>query len=158
MVDAENRVFGEVLNKRAVERTRRFEIAPERLFDDNARVQVEPACGERRPDRAEQSGRDREIMQRPPGGPQRLLERLEGLRVVIVAIDIIQELDQARESGLAEVPVTFEAVPGAGPKLFEIPAGFRHPDDRDVEAFLADQSLKRWKDLLVRQVAGRAEE
>ena len=104
MVDAENRVFGEVLNKRPVERVRRLEIVAERLFDDNARVLVEPACGERRPDRAEQRGRDREVMQRPPGGPERLLERLEGLRVLVVAIDIIQELDQAREAGLAEIP------------------------------------------------------
>ena len=71
-------------------------------------------------------------MQWPPGGSERLLQRLECLRVVIIAVDIVQELDQTREASVAEAPVMLKAVLGARAKLFEIPARFGDADDRDV--------------------------
>ena len=43
-------------------------------------------------------------------------------------------------------------------QLFEVPASLGDADDRHIEVAALDHRLQRRKDLLVRQVAGRAEE
>src|SRR5580704_14622384 len=97
-------------------------------------------------------------MQRPPGGPERLFQSLERSRIVVIAVDIIQEFDKASEVSVAEAPAMLETVFGARPKLFEAPAGFGHADDGDIEAFVANEALQGREDLLIGEIAGRAEE
>jgi hypothetical protein len=54
--------------------------------------------------------------------------------------------------------VLLDAVARAGAKLVDPPAGLRHADDRHVEVAAFHHCVQRRKDLLVREVAGRAEE
>ena len=52
----------------------------------------------------------------------------------------------------------FQAVFRARLQLIQIPSSLRYADDGQSEAFVADQALQRWKNLLVRQIARGAEE
>ena len=51
-----------------------------------------------------------------------------------------------------------DAVARAGAELVDPPAGLRHADDRHVEMAAFHHCLQRRKDLLVREIARRAEE
>ena len=51
-----------------------------------------------------------------------------------------------------------EAVAARAPELVEVPAGLGDADHRHVEVAALDHRLQRREDLLVREVAGRAEE
>ena len=73
MVDAKDRALGKMGQQRAVERLGRLAIAAERLLDDQARINVEPALGKRGDDDAKQARRYCEIVQRPLGAAKRLL-------------------------------------------------------------------------------------
>ena len=150
--------FREMLEQRVVERLRRFAIAAERLLDDEARVDVEPALGERGNDHAKQAGGNCQIVQRPLGAAERLLQFCEGLRIVVVAIDISQEPQQLIEFRGVGAPVLFDAVLGPALELFDCPAGLGDADDRHVDAFVADKTEKRREDLLEGEIAGSAEE
>ena len=99
VVDAEDRILGKMLEQGLVERLRRLAIAPERLLHDEARVDVETALGERGDDDAKQAWRNREVVQRPFCAAKRLLQMREGLRIVVVPVDISQEPQQLGEPG-----------------------------------------------------------
>ena len=51
-----------------------------------------------------------------------------------------------------------QAVGRARLQLIEVPTGLGDADDRDVQPFVAHQPKQRREDLLVRQIAGGAEE
>ena len=70
-------IFREMLEQRGVERLRRGAIAAERLLDDEARVDVEPGLGQRGDDDAKQARGNRQIVQRPLGAAERLLQLFE---------------------------------------------------------------------------------
>src|SRR5262249_25565330 len=101
---------------------------------------------------------DGEVVQRLPGRAQLRSDGLKRRRVLVVAVDIAQKAAQPVEGRGIEPAVLLEAVLGASPELFKIPAGLRHADDRHVEVTGLHHRLQRGKDLLVREVAGRAEE
>src|SRR5271166_7054127 len=112
MVDAIDRLLGEVLVQRAVQRARRLEIAAERLFHDDARILIEAALSERRADRRERRRWDGKVVQRPLCPANRLLKLAERILIVVVAADILQELDQTGEVRLPEAPVLLDALFG----------------------------------------------
>ena len=97
-------------------------------------------------------------MRRPLGGAKLSADGLERRRVLVVAVDVAQQAAQRVERRGIEPAVLLEAVLGAGLELVERPAGLRHADDRHVEVAALHHRLQRGKDLLVREVAGRAEE
>src|ERR1700722_7958286 len=158
MVDAKDRVFRKMLEQNVVERLRRLAIAAERFLDDEARVDVETALGERRDDNAKQAGGNRKIVQRPLGAAERLLQFCEGLRIVVVAIDISQKAQELIKLGRVGAAVLFDAVCGSSLELFDCPACLGDADDRHIDAFVADEAQKRRENLLEGEIAGSAEE
>ena len=75
----------------AVELSRRGQVASERLFDNNARVLGQVCRAQPFDHRLEERGRDGQIMCRPPGLPQRLFDRRERARVVIVSAHVLEQ-------------------------------------------------------------------
>ena len=150
--------FREMLEQRVVERLRRLAIAAEGLLDDEARVDVETALGERGNDNAKQARGNRKIVQRPLGAAERLLQLCEGLRIVVVPVDIPQEPQQLIKLCGVGAAVLFDAVLGSSLELFDRPACLGDADDRHVDAFVADEAQKRREDLLESEIAGSAEE
>src|ERR1700690_835928 len=158
MVDAKDRLFREMLEQRVVERLRRLTIAAKGLLDDEARVDIEPALGERGNDDPKKAWGNREIMQRPLGAAERLLQLLESLRIVVIAVDISQKRQKLIKLRRVGAAVLLDAVLGSVPQLFDCPARLGDTDNRHVDAFIVDEAQKRRKDLLESEIAGRAEE
>jgi hypothetical protein len=78
--------------------------------------------------------------------------------VGIIAIHIAQQGCQSSKDSLIYRPLLGHAVVRAGNKLLQVPARFRHADDRTVELAAADQRQQRGEDLLIGQVARGAKE
>ena len=97
-------------------------------------------------------------MGRPLGRPEFLADGLERRRIVVVAIDVAQQAAQLVESRGIDATVLFQAVAGPCPELIDGPAGLGHADDGHVKVAALDHRLQRREDLLVSQIAGRAEE
>ena len=150
---------GKELVQRAVELLRRGEVAAEGLFDDDARILGAAGLGQPFGDRREQAGRDGQVVQRPLGGAQRLAQALRTSRVAVIAVDVLQPGAELARTHPASTPPCFSRLSlRARPELIEVPARLRHADDRHVEVTVPDHRLQRREDLLVRQVAGGAEE
>jgi hypothetical protein len=81
----------------------------------------------------------------------------ESARIVVVPVHVAQETRQFVERILVEAPVFFEAVLSARFELIKIPTRFGHPNDWQIETFIANQSLQRGKYLFVREIARSAE-
>src|SRR5207249_587661 len=84
MVNPEDRLFVESLEEHYVKRARRSKVAPERFFDDDARVAGATGPGQLLDDGCEGGGRDGQIMGRPLGRSELSSERLKCRRVVVV--------------------------------------------------------------------------
>src|SRR5580692_2424669 len=158
MVDAKDRLFREMLEQRVVERLRRLTIAAKGLLDDEAGVDVETALGESGDNDAKQARRDRQIMQRPLGPAEGLLQLREGLRIVVIAVDISQESQELIKLCGVGAAMLLDAVLGSVPQLLDCPAGLGDADDRHIDTLVADEPQKRREDLLESEIAGSAEE
>src|SRR5262249_952867 len=134
------------------------QIAPERLLDNDASVGGAAGLRQSRRDDLERARWNRQIMQRPRCGAERLAQSSERLRGVVVAVDVAEPRRQLLEILLDDAPVPFEAGSSAGDELVNRPARSSDPDDRDVELTGADERLERGEDLLVGEIAGRPEE
>ena len=113
MIDAKDRLFRKMLVQGPIERLRRFAIVAERFLDDQARVDIEPACGERVDDDAEQARGNREVVQRPLRGPERLLEGSECPGIAVVAVDIAHESEKTRQFRGVSAAMALDARLGA---------------------------------------------
>ena len=159
MVDAEDRRLGEDAVQGLVERARRGRVVAEGLLDDDARVLGAARCPERLDDDAEEARGNRQVVHGTRGGAELLLERPEGRRVVVVAVHVAEERQQLGELRLVDAAaVVHEAVAGPGAELLQVPARLRDPDHRHVEVTAPDQGHEGREDLLVGEVARRAEE
>ena len=108
-------------------------------------------------DDAEHARWNRQVVQRTGRSIKSLAQLIEGFAVVVIAIDVAKQLEQLGESGLVDPAVLGQAVAGPSLKLLERPARLGHADHRYVEMPVLNQVLERGEDLLVGQVAGRAE-
>src|SRR5207247_1781879 len=158
VVDAEDGGLGEVAVQRGVQLACGGEVVPERLLDDHPGVPGGGDPGQAPGHRLEQAGRDGQVVQRPLGLAHRLFQPLVGGRVGVVAVDVPEQRHQPREGLLIEAPVLLDALPGPLPQLLQPPTRPGDADDRHVEVAVADHRLQRREDLLVREVAGGAEE
>ena len=143
----------------AVELPRRSQVASERLFDDDARLIGQARRAEPFDHRGEQRGRDGEVMRRTPGIAQRLLERFERTRIVVIAAHILEQGKKVVEG----VPVIdLAGLPDAVRRLFAQlrQAPFRGGDahHRHIEHAALGHRVERRKDHLVGEVAGHAED
>jgi hypothetical protein len=158
VVDPEYRLLGEHAVDRLVECLGRCEVVAERLLDHHARAVAAARFLELLDDDREHARRDREVMNRMFRVAELFAERGERREVAVVAIDVLEEADQLRERRLVDTAVLGEALARSVAQLIEIPPGFRDTDDRHGQPAGAHERLERRKDLLVRQVAGGAEE
>ncbi len=114
VVDAENGLLVEDRQERGIERDRRGEVAPERLLDDHAGAFG--AAGA-----AELSGHDRkhargdgQIVQRMFGTAECLAQAVEGVVVVVIAVDVLEQRKELGEGGVIDASAMFgEAGAGA---------------------------------------------
>ncbi len=159
VIDAEDRIFGEDAARDAVERARGAKIAPERLFDDDARIAGETGAAEPFDHRLEQSGRDRQIVRGARRAAQRLIYRLVGGLIVVVPADVAEEGQQAVQRGrIVDAARSFHAILHAVAQLRQAPVPPGDANDRDVQGATFGELVKRGEDLLVRKIAGRAEQ
>src|ERR1043166_6081083 len=89
---------------------------------------------------------------------QSLPQLLEGRRVGVVAVDVLESLGQACE-GLLVYPAAVFLDTGPRPleQLLTRPARLGHADDRDIERSALHHALQCWKNLLVGEVSRRPE-
>src|SRR6185437_16870972 len=83
----------------------------------------------------------------------------EGSRIVVVAVDVVQQVDQPRDMVRRNVDASvLEAVARAPLELIQRPDGLGDADDRAGKPLVTHQRMKRGENLLVREIAGRPEE
>ena len=98
-------------------------------------------------------------MERVPGVAERLAQLVERLRILVVAVDVLQALGEGGEGlGVDAAAVLLDALLGAGAQLGHVPSGLGDADDGHVEPAAPGERLESGKDHLQRQVAGGAEE
>ena len=158
MVDAKDPSLVEARQQRTVERLRRNEVATERLFDDDATAIGPARSGQLFHDEPEQCGWDGEVVRRALGGAELPANGLERRRISVIAVDVAQHSAQRVERHGVKPAVLLHAVARAGTELVDGPPGLRHADDRHVEMAALRHRLQRREDLLVREIARRAEE
>ena len=119
---------------------------------------AQPAFAELLDDRAEQHGRNGQVVRRPLRGAELLADAPETSpgrcsrrrRSAAGRTACRRPPDRARRAS--------RGCPRPGLELVEVPAGLGHADDRHVEVAALHHRLQRREDLLVGQIAGGAEE
>ena len=79
----------------AFKRLRRREVAAERLLEDDARAARAARLGQRADDQREQARRNGEVVQRMLGTTELGAQTIEGVDVLVVAVDVAQQLRPA---------------------------------------------------------------
>ena len=151
-------VSGKVPSRIPFSAPRRLEVRPKRLFDDDAGAFGTARFAELFDDRSEQDRRYGKVVRRPLRGAELFADGRKGRGVFVVAIHVAQQAAELVESRPVDAAVLLEAVLRPRAKLFEVPAGLGHADDRHVEMAALHQRLQRGEDLFVSQIAGCAEE
>ena len=128
VVDAEDVLLRERLVQRGVQRLRASTRSFPNGFSMTSRApSTQPAPGELLGDEPEQPLRDGEVVHRPVGVAQRPLQRVEGGGILVVAVDVAQELEHAREGRRVEAAVPLDALLRARLQLLEVPARLATP-------------------------------
>src|SRR5207253_1903359 len=91
VIDPEDALLRKVLEKRAVQRLRRGEVATERLFDDDARVLRRGTARKSFHDGREEARRHRQIVEWPRRAAERLAQAVERRLVGVVAVDVLEK-------------------------------------------------------------------
>src|SRR5271155_2026048 len=79
--------------------------------------------------------------------------------VLVLAVNVTQMLEQQGKRLLVDATaVSLDAVVGAGPELIQVPARLGYSNDRELKMAAPRYRMQSRKDLLVGQIAGRAEE
>ena len=160
VVDPEDARLGEHRVKDAVELLRRLQVAPERLLDDDAGVLRAVGRAEALDDRGEEARRDREVVRGALRAAEGLTQRLEGGLVAVVPVDVAHELREPAERALVvdTTAVRLDAVAGPVAQLLHRPRRGRDADHGHAQLAPLEHVVERREDLLVGQVARRAEE
>ena len=151
-------VLGEERVQRLVELLRRGEVAAERLLDDDARALGAARAAEPVDHRRERARRDREVVERPPRGAERLADVAEELPAAVVAADEDEPLGEHGERRLVDAAaVRRDALARTldEPRLVQRLAP--DADHGHVERAALRHRVQRREDLLEREVAARAE-
>ena len=154
VIDAEDRVLGKRAMQRRVERARRLEVAPERLFDDDPRALGAAGARQVLDGGRKRAGRNREIEQRTLGPAERLPDLREELELAIVAGNVLQQRREARERRLVDrAPFADTLLAHALDQLLAIhrQCARRRRSARSIGR--GRERLQRRKNLLVREIA-----
>src|SRR6516225_4525981 len=84
-------------------------------------------------------------------------KRREGCRILVVAVDIVQQAAQLVESSRIRPTMFLQAVFRASVKLIEIPPSFGNPDHGNIEVSSLYHRLEGRENLLVGKISGGAE-
>ena len=137
---------------------RRRQVLAEGLLDDDAGPFRTSGLRQLLHDGSEEWGRDRQVVRGVLCAAERLPERREGRRILVVPIDVAKQAGQLVERRPVEAAVLLDALPRSRAQLVERPAGLGDANDRHVEVAALGHRLQRGEDLLVRQIARGPEE
>lgn len=158
MVNAEHIGLGKVLVNAQAQCIGGRTVATERLFNYEARIVGTARFGKLSRHGPEQNRRDRQIVHRLLGVTEFLAQRLERGRIVVVAVHVAQLAQHLDEDfRLRVAAMRLDAFLRALFELVEIPAGLGHTDNRRGQTLVADQPEQGREDLLVGEIARRAE-
>ncbi len=134
---------------------RRRQVAPERLFDDHARILSQSRLAEALDHRFEKHGRNRQIECGPLCFAQRFLDCRERCRILVIAAHILEQRKQPLERFVViDAAGSFKAVFDAPVQPLHAPLRKRHAHQRNVEHAPLHHGIERRESHLVRQVAG----
>ena len=137
--------------QRLVQRPRRLEVAPKRLFDDDAPALCKAHVAELVYDRREQLRRDCEVVDRAAGARERVVQCDVGPRVVVGAPDIADERRKLLVSrGIEPLRAGRQAVPHTLAEPVSGPVLTCDADDRHAQLVRLDHPLQRRDDALER--------
>ncbi len=159
VIDPEDGVLGKYRACHRIELARRGEITPEWLLHDDAGIFRQPRTTETQNYRFKKRRGNGEVVRGTMRLPERALERLECLGIVVVARYILQQGKQnpqrARTHDGARVP---DALRDPFPQRRDAHGRARHADDGHGKDTALDHRVERGKDLLVGEVTRHAEE
>ena len=159
VIDAEDRVFRKHRVRDAVELPRRGQVASERLFDDDARMLGQVRGTEPFDHRLEERGRDGEIVRRAPSATQRLFDRRERARVIVVPAHVPESGQKMVEGTLVIDPArSLDAVRHAFAQTRQTPLREGDADDRGLQGTSFRHRIERREDHLVGEIARHTEE
>ena len=158
MINAEYRVFLKNLVQRDIQRPRGREVATERLFNDDTRILCASRAAQAFNDGRKHARRDREIVQRPLAALERDTHPLESIGISIVAIDVAQRADKLAGDLFFDAFDGADGVPRMRLEIIKRPTGLGYPHERDIKLAPSTHRIERRQDLLVREVAARAEQ
>src|ERR1700730_10420850 len=145
--------------ERRVQRLRGRQIMSERLLEDNARNTRTGRSSKLLYYRREHARRDREVVRRTRRIAERFFESGIGGVIRVVAIDVIEALQEIRESLLIDTAaMLLDTVTRTRAKLLQPPSRFRNADDGNIQIAAPRPRMKRRKNLLVREVARSSKE
>ena len=156
VVDAENGRLGKIAMERAIQLLGGSEVAAERLFHNDTGIARAIGSGQSRGNHLEHARRNRQVMQRAPGGAQRRSQLGKSRGVSIVAVNVLQERGKLRECRRVERTVRRDALFGPRLELFQAPTRLGDPDHRHVEDARGGPSLAAPGRFLKCQIAARA--
>ena len=88
---------------------------------------------------------------------ERFADRVEGLQISVVAINVLQVSGQLLPCSIIHATMLLQAVFRACFELVKVPACFRDADDRHIELAVLDHGLQCGENFLVGKVAGCSE-
>ena len=123
VVDAEDIFFRKSLVQRVIQLARRDQIAPERLLQDHASTVRATGFRQALHHHRKHAGRDREIVRGTLGIAQLGAQRLVGLVVLVIAVEVAEQFAQFAESFLVHASAVLDqAVACAFAQLLDGPA------------------------------------
>ncbi len=160
VVDAEDRVLVEDGVQRPVQLARGLQVAPERLFDDQARPVRAARLTQPVDHDPEEAGRDGQVVRRPASAVQLALDGVIGLQVRVVAAHVAKPVEQLAQDGFVQLlgPVLLQAFARAILELLRRQRRVGDADDRHVQMPPAGHRVERGENLLVGEVPAGPEE
>ena len=156
VVDPVDRVLGEMPVEQGVELHRAGEVAAERLLEHDPPAALDIDSREPRGDVVEERRRDGEVADGMFGRAQGAAQSLVGGGIAVIAPDVAQARAQALDDAGLDALGHRRAHLGAQPRV--VPVAGRDADHGHVQRACGLEAGKRCVQLLVRQVAGDAEE
>ena len=132
----------------------RIQIPAERFFHEDAGGAHVAEFAESLRNRAEEIGGNRKIVERAAGLAERFAQKLKCVRILIIAVDVLQQLYELAVGRLVEVAAIGQTVTHAVSHLLDCPAGFGDADNREAEIVAEDHFLQSGEDLLVSEITG----
>src|SRR5215469_15351675 len=158
MVDAKDVGFVEDPKQKSVQLARRRQIMTEGLFHDDPRASSAVRFRQVPHDGFEQNRRDCQVVRWSSRVLERLAQRNEGCRVLVIAVNVSQQGDQFFESFRIDSAMFLQAVFRASAKLINIPSSFGYANDGHVQVASLHHRLQRGENLSVGEIASGTEE